>query len=335
MGATNEFEGFDIDVGNKIAEALGVKAEFVPTETAQRVPFLVADRIDISLGALTRSSERAKLIDYTVPLHTEAMGVLTTDKVAAAKWTDLDTDQVTLVNMRGNWSVDFLKEKLPKSKVLLVETNADTVRALAQGRADALVENIDFFMAFTKNYPDVKWRTLDDTIFVAYCAIGIGKGNAGLQNFLNILLYELHSTNYINEDMGEVVRRADDGEGRAAPVLLIRSDCASRPAGAFRPAFAAALVSRGDELHLSIQRGLSRAALSPGRGGAHAGGRLPVLLAGLRHRPLRRARQSLWRRRAAPADLGLRDLLHQHAGAGADLLPVLRAAGPRHPARRR
>ena len=76
----NELEGFDIDVGNKIAEALKLKAEFVPTETPQRVPFLVADKIDISLGALTRSAERAKLITYTVPLHTEVMAVLTTDK---------------------------------------------------------------------------------------------------------------------------------------------------------------------------------------------------------------------------------------------------------------
>ena len=32
---------------------------WVPTETAQRVPFLVADTIDISLGALTRNSERS------------------------------------------------------------------------------------------------------------------------------------------------------------------------------------------------------------------------------------------------------------------------------------
>src|SRR4051812_27955925 len=60
LGATNEYEGFDIDIGNKIAEAIGVKAEFVPTESAQRVPFLVADRIDLSLGALTRNTERAK-----------------------------------------------------------------------------------------------------------------------------------------------------------------------------------------------------------------------------------------------------------------------------------
>ena len=194
----NELEGFDIDVGNKIAESMKLKAEFVPTETPQRVPFIVSDKIDISLGALTRSAERAKLIDFTVPLHTESMAVLTTDKVAATKWTELDTDAVTLVNMRGNWSVDFLKEKLPKAKVLLVETNADTVRAIAQGRADALVENIDFFMAFTKNYPDIKWKTLNDTIFVNYDSIGVSKGNDGLRQFLNVLLYDLHSSDYIN-----------------------------------------------------------------------------------------------------------------------------------------
>ena len=45
------------------------------------VPFLVADKIDISLGALTRTAERAKLIEFTVPLHTEVMAVLTTDKL--------------------------------------------------------------------------------------------------------------------------------------------------------------------------------------------------------------------------------------------------------------
>jgi polar amino acid transport system substrate-binding protein len=197
-GKTNQLEGFDIDVGNKLAEVLKVKAEFVPTETAQRVPFLTSDRIDLSLGALTRSTERAKLIDYTVPLHTEVMAVLTTDKVAAAKWTDLDKPEITLVNMRGNWSVDFLKEKLPQTKTFLVDTNADTVRALAQGRADALVENIDFFMAFTKNYPDVKWRVMNDTISVSYCGIGVQKGNTSLVNILNIALYDLHSSGMIN-----------------------------------------------------------------------------------------------------------------------------------------
>ena len=90
--AAGEWEGFDIDVGNAIAEALGVEVEWVPTETPQRVPFLVSDRIDISLGALTRNAERAKLIDYTVPLHTEVLAVLATNKIEGDSWQDFNKE---------------------------------------------------------------------------------------------------------------------------------------------------------------------------------------------------------------------------------------------------
>lgn len=199
FGMTNQLEGFDVEIGRRLADALGVEAEFVTTETAQRVPFLVSNRIDIALGALTRTPERAKLISFTVPLHTESMGVITTDKVDADSWEDLNDEDITLVNMRGNLSVQILKEKLPKPKVLLVDGNADTIRAIAQGRADALVENVDFFLDFTSNYSRVQWRVLEDPIFVAYCSIGLAKGNDQLREYLNILLYDMHSSGEINE----------------------------------------------------------------------------------------------------------------------------------------
>lgn len=194
-----EWEGFDIDVGNALAAAIGVEVEWVPTETPQRVPFLVSDRIDISLGALTRNTERAKLIDYTVPLHTEVLAVLTTEEVAGDSWQDFNIDGMTLANMRGNWTVDWIGENMPNVEVELVDTLADTVRLVGQGRADAIVENIDFFMAFTENYPDVNWRVVEEPIFVAYCAIGVSQGNENLTEVLNIALYNLHSSGMINE----------------------------------------------------------------------------------------------------------------------------------------
>ena len=199
FGLTNQLEGFDIDIGNRIAEAIGVDAEFVTTETAQRVPFLVSNRIDIALGALTRTPERAKLIGYTVPLHSESMGVITTDEVDISNWRELDTEDITLVNMRGNLSVELLRDRLPNPSVLLVDGNADVIRAIAQGRADALVENVDFFIRFTENYRNVNWRILTDPIYVAYCSIGVGMGNDNLIDFLNILLYDLHSSGVIDE----------------------------------------------------------------------------------------------------------------------------------------
>jgi polar amino acid transport system substrate-binding protein len=197
--AKGEWEGFDIDIGTKIADAMKVKVEWVPTETPQRVPFLVADKIDISLGALTRNSERAKLIEYTVPLHTEVMAVLTTEKVDAKNWKELNDGKYTLADMRGNWTVDWLKQNMPKAKLELVDTIADTVRLVGQGRADAIVENIDFFMAQTRNYPDVKWKILPDTIDVSYDAIGVQRGNYPLRDLLNIVLFNLHSSNAVNE----------------------------------------------------------------------------------------------------------------------------------------
>jgi polar amino acid transport system substrate-binding protein len=193
-----DWEGFDIDIGTMLAEKLGVEVEWVPTETPQRVPFLVSDRIDVSLGALTRNSERAKLIDYTVPLHTEVLAVLATDKIEGDKWQDFNKDGVTLANMRGNWTVGWIEENMPDIELELVDTLADTVRLVGQGRADAIVENIDFFMAFTENYPDVNWRVVEEPIFVAYCAIGVSQGNENLTEVLNIILYDLHSSGTVN-----------------------------------------------------------------------------------------------------------------------------------------
>ncbi len=101
--------------------------------------------------------------------------------------------------MRGNLSVELLGDRLPNPSVLLVDGNADAIRAIAQGRADALVENVDFFIRFTENYRNVNWRVLTDPIFVAYCSIGVGQGNNDLRDFLNILLYDLHSAGVIDE----------------------------------------------------------------------------------------------------------------------------------------
>jgi len=199
LGPNNTYQGFDIDIGNRIAQTLGVKAQFVPVESPDRIPFLLADRVDLICAELTRNPEREKVIDYTVPLHTEAMSVLTTDKVQIKSWKDLNNPKYTIVDQRGNNSVDFLKKNLPNAKLLLVETLADMVRAVAQGRADAIVENIDFYLGTTKSYPDVKWRVLPDVIMVAYDGIGVQRGNDGLRHFLNELIFEMQTSGFVND----------------------------------------------------------------------------------------------------------------------------------------
>ncbi|CAN0585745.1 unnamed protein product, partial [Laminaria digitata] len=96
--SAGDWQGWDIEMAKLIAGKIGVEAEFVPVEWKARVPALVSDQIDFSMAALTRNSGRAKVIDFTVPIHTENLAVLTTDKVCDVKsWKDLDKDGLTMV----------------------------------------------------------------------------------------------------------------------------------------------------------------------------------------------------------------------------------------------
>ena len=188
LNNAGQYEGFDIEVANHIANIMKVKVEIVPLTTAQRVPFLQSGQIDISLGALTRTPERALLVDYTIPLHSESVLVLTTEGNAINTWRDLNDPSQTLASGRGYWTTDMVKAELPTAKQELYDAPADQVRAVAQGRATAIVDIIDTMMAFTKQYPDVTW-----------CAIGVPRGEEGLKNFLNVVIYDMHKSGKTQE----------------------------------------------------------------------------------------------------------------------------------------
>ena len=70
----NQIVGFDVDYAQKLADMLGVELEVVQVGSPDRIPFVASGKIDIVMGAMTRNPERAKIIDFTLPVHTEVLG---------------------------------------------------------------------------------------------------------------------------------------------------------------------------------------------------------------------------------------------------------------------
>ena len=68
--------GFDVEYAKEIAEMLGVKLKIVPVGSPDRMPFVPPASVDFVMGGMTRNAERAKVIDFTVPVHTEGLSVL-------------------------------------------------------------------------------------------------------------------------------------------------------------------------------------------------------------------------------------------------------------------
>jgi polar amino acid transport system substrate-binding protein len=195
-----EWQGYDVDLGNRIAQLMGVQAEFVATETPNRVPNIVSGIIDISMGGLTRTVDRMKVIDYTFPIHTESMAALTTEKYkAVTKIMEFNDAKFTMVGCRGCTPAKWTEDNLPKAKLILVEGAAEIVRTVAQGRADAVVANLDYYPVLMRNYPDVKWVILPEVVRTAYCGIGLTKGNDALRTVLNAALYQIQSNDEHNK----------------------------------------------------------------------------------------------------------------------------------------
>jgi polar amino acid transport system substrate-binding protein len=197
MNDKNEIVGYDVDIAQKLGAMLGVPAELVTVGSPDRVPFVATGKVDIVMGALTRTPDRAKVIDFTVPIQTEALSVLTTEPKPFTSWQDLNKDSVTLVQVRGTTPLDFIKANVPQAKLLLLDNYPDAVRALAQGRADAMIDVVDYLGNFTKNYP-VQWKILKQPIGgVDYDSIGVAKGNDTLRNWLNIALFALSENGFM------------------------------------------------------------------------------------------------------------------------------------------
>lgn len=194
----NEIDGFDVDIARKLGELLGVKTEIVQVGSPDRIPFVSSGKIDAVLGAMTITAERQKVIDFTVPLHTEVLGVLTTKAKPYKDWMELNDPAVRLVEVRGATPVKLVQEKLPKAQLLLLDNYPDAVRAIAQGRADAMIDVMDFMTEHTAKHK-IDWRIVDAPIEVYFCGIGVQKGNDALREKLTGAVKEMHKSGYVDE----------------------------------------------------------------------------------------------------------------------------------------
>lgn len=196
----NEIDGFDADIAREIARLLEVELEIVQVGSPDRIPFLQAGRIDIVLGAMTRTVPRALVIDYTMPLHTQSVVVITKDDTAVPinALADLDNPDVRLVQVRGTIGVPWIEANAPQAQVTLLDNYPDTFRAMAQGRADAMVDVFESVVLPMQNMPDTPWKILDEVISGTWVGIGVQKGNATLRDWLNVALFDMHTRGFVN-----------------------------------------------------------------------------------------------------------------------------------------
>jgi polar amino acid transport system substrate-binding protein len=186
----NEFEGFDIDVGREIAKRLGAELKVVTPAWEVITAGKWGDRWDISVGSMTPTSQRARVLDFpAVYYYTPASFAVHKD----SKATKLDDLNGKVIGVCGGCTYEsYLKKELkldaagappfdflvtPK-EIRTYETDTNALDDLKIGdgkRLDAVLSALPTIKEAIKGgYP---LRVVGSPVYYEPLAVAIDKGD--------------------------------------------------------------------------------------------------------------------------------------------------------------
>jgi polar amino acid transport system substrate-binding protein len=129
--------GFDVELAQRIAEALGVELEMQQVTGANRIPFLLTNKVDVIISNLGLTPERAKQVLFTSPYSNNYMGVFGREDLSVSNMEELTPYKVA--TPKGSPGDLLISDKNPSVELLRMEDDASVGAAYISGQADLIV----------------------------------------------------------------------------------------------------------------------------------------------------------------------------------------------------
>lgn len=138
---TGQYSGIDVDLANRLARALGVRLDIVPTKWADLMKDLKDDRFDIGMGGITVTLERAKSAYFSAPLLRSGKTAIArcTDKDKYQSLAQIDRPDVRVITNPGGTNERFDRDNLKRAKIVIFPDNTTIFDELAAGHADLMI----------------------------------------------------------------------------------------------------------------------------------------------------------------------------------------------------
>jgi polar amino acid transport system substrate-binding protein len=190
IGADGQPEGYDPDVARLVGKYLGVPVEFVPVTGANRLPYLLTNRVDMVIALFGITPERALQIWFSIPYATEA-AVL----VAPAKQTVKTVDDLTGLRVgvpRGAMQDLILTPQAAAKKINLMrfDDEATALQALISGQIDVVGTGLLVNRTLNRNDPGKNYE-VKIVLRPLHFGIGIRRGQTELLQWLNTFIYTI------------------------------------------------------------------------------------------------------------------------------------------------
>lgn len=181
-----ELIGFELDVGRKLAEDMGVEVEFIPTAWDGIIPALVAGKFDTIISGMTTTPQRNLTINFTNAYAFSGLTILANKKMTEGfTIEDFNSPDVTFAARRGATPATLIAEMFPEATLLLFDEDGASTQEVLNGKAHASMASEPTPSSEARRYPDVLSVPFDDTFSATGEAFGIRKGDPDALNFFN------------------------------------------------------------------------------------------------------------------------------------------------------
>lgn len=186
MDANNEPAGLDVDVANLIGEALGVEVELQQITGANRIPYLVTDRLDLVISAMGATPERAQQIAFSSPYSALSIGVFGPDSIAVSSPEELGSETIAVA--RGTTQDLELTAAAPNANIQRFDDDATAAAAFLSGQAQLFATANVVAKDLMDKDPNVQ---LSPKFILRFSPthVGIQQGNPELLRWLDTFIF--------------------------------------------------------------------------------------------------------------------------------------------------
>ncbi|OCS44420.1 transporter substrate-binding domain-containing protein [Ralstonia pickettii] len=139
--ADGRFIGLDVEMGERLAKALGVKLDIVPTTWSTLMQDFAADRYDIAMSGVSVTLERQKKAFYSIPYQRDGKTPITRCENQSKYQTlaQIDQPNVRAVVNPGGTNEKFAREHLKQAQIRVYPDNVTIFNEIVAGRADLMM----------------------------------------------------------------------------------------------------------------------------------------------------------------------------------------------------
>jgi ABC-type amino acid transport substrate-binding protein len=178
---TDAVEGFDVDLGQAIADALGVEPEFIEAISDNRIPFLADGTADLILSTMTITTDRDAEIDFSIPYYVAEGRVLVPEDSDVTGVEDLAG--TTVCTATGSTYEENLKTSAPEAKLRLVDTYSECLELIQTDSVDAV--STDDVILTGMIISDDSLKLVGDGYTTEPYGVGIAEGDTEFKEFVD------------------------------------------------------------------------------------------------------------------------------------------------------